>query len=92
MNLITIGKLKAFAHLIFMPPILSLLANSFSKELSLIIPIAYVILITIAQYIRLVTTSKRTLKIYSLCFFRTLKNILITIFLLFVALLIGVVA
>lgn len=90
MNSIQIGKRRAVAHLIFIPIIISLLAYSFSKELSLIIPIAYIILMAMAQYVRLITTEKRYLKYYSLYFFRTLKKILITIFLIIVALLIGV--
>jgi hypothetical protein len=90
MNLSKIAKKRANAHLFFIPTIISLLTYSFEKELSLIIPIGYIFLISIAQYIRLKTTQKRHLKTYSLYFFRTLKNIFIVLFLSIVALLIGV--
>ena len=90
MNSIQIGKRRAIAHLIFIPIIISLLAYSFSKELSLIIPIAYIFLMAMAQYVRLITTTKKHLKLYSLYFFRFLKNISIVTFLIVIAL-IGVI-
>jgi len=90
MNSIQIGKRRAVAHLIFLPIIISLLTYSFSKELSLIIPASYLITIALLQLVRLKTTTKKHLKLYSLYFFRFLKNISIVTFLIVIAL-IGVI-
>lgn len=92
MNLNKIGKKKAITHLIFIPIILALCTFFLNKELALIVPIEYIFFITILQFIRLKTTTKRHLKVYSIHFFRTLEKMLEILFLIIVIILVGVVA
>ncbi len=90
MNLKTIAQKRALAHLIFLPIISYLITYIYAKELSLIIPIGYLFIITILQYIRLIKTTKRHLKFYSMYFFKTLKNLLVVLFFVVVTIFVGV--
>lgn len=90
MNLKTIAQKRAIAHLIFIPIISFLVTYIFAKGLCLIFPIGYLFLITILQYLRLINTTKRHLKYFSMYYFRALKKLLIVLFFVVVSIFLGV--
>jgi hypothetical protein len=61
------------------------------KQYSLVVPMAYVLIVGIAQYIRLIKTEKKHLEIYSRTFFDVLKQVSIITFIAIILILLGVV-
>lgn len=69
------GHKRALMHLIVIPTILFIFFLSIEKTYSLTIPFLYLLLISVAQYIRLKKTESLELRIYSRTFFDFLLNL-----------------
>jgi hypothetical protein len=67
------GHARAALHLIVAPVVLFTVLVFIEKTYSLIVPISYLVIISILQYIRLKKAESLKLKIYSRSFFDHLK-------------------
>jgi 4-hydroxybenzoate polyprenyltransferase len=86
-----IGKRRALIHLLFLPLTIFTIMLIVEKQYSLVVPMAYVLIVGIAQYIRLIKTEKKHLEIYSRTFFDVLKQVSIITFIAIILILLGVV-
>lgn len=85
-----IGLKRAFWHIVFLPLIIFIISLIIDKHYSLIVPMAYVLAVAIAQYIRLIKTDRIHLKIYSRTFFDVLVHMFFIGLLMSILFLLGV--
>jgi hypothetical protein len=89
-NYYKIGQRRALLHLLFLPLTIFVIFLIANKQYSLIVPMAYVLIVAIAQYVRLIKTERIHLKIYSRTFFDVLIQLFIAGIILALFLLLGV--
>lgn len=84
------AHLRAVFHLIGLPILLFIVVATIEKNLSLVIPAFYILILGVLQYIRLKNTDSLEHKVYSRTFFDYLKNIVAIAFVAVVLLVAGV--
>lgn len=85
-----IGQKRAFIHLFVFPIALFTIMYFIDKHYCLVVSLGYIIIITLLEFLRLITTEDHK-RIYSQMFFKVLKKLLALAFIAIVLLLIGVV-
>jgi hypothetical protein len=83
------GCARALMHLVIIPIILFSILLYTEKQYSLLVPFGYLLLISIAQFIRLKKTQSLELRIYSNAFFDFLKALSILFTIIIVMTIIG---
>lgn len=89
-NYYKIGQRRALMHLLFLPLTIFIIFLIANKQYSLVVPMAYVLIVAIAQYVRLIKTDRIHLKIYSRTFFDVLVQLFMVGTLLAIFFLLGV--